>query len=295
MLPACSCCSFMARLTSSSPDEWCGADPQVKMQPVLAGRRLKGRDGQQPRTGPGRVSHRRPGLTHAASRPREILPARVASWRRVHHVTQHRCPESRQPLRTGTVNRHPESSHHQAIILRRRVRSDPAINSPPAARLRARDLPSAIAPDAGRTRRTRPVPPWPTRRRPAPHPAAGSARRSPATAHRSPNRARDRPLHRHIPDGRPDPAGHHGETPGRLDQPGLPGPCRSQHPRLPVRRVLIPDRHGKRATALAGRHRQRRDVRLGQQRLLIAYRQANHLPSIGTGTDNLACPADQPA
>jgi len=102
------------------------------------------------------------------------------------------------------------------------------------------------------------------------------------------NCASDRPLHRYVPDGRHDPFDHQGETPGCFDEPGLSGPCGSQHPCLPARCVLIPDRHGTRATALTGRHRQSRDVRLGQEGFAIAYRQADHMPSIDRGTDNLA-------
>src|SRR6266702_1196668 len=77
-----------------------------------------------------------------------------------------------------------------------------------------------------------------------------------------------------VPDCGHDPFDHQGEAPGCFNEPDLPGPGLSQHPRLPARCVLIPDRHGKRTTALTGRHRQSRDVRLGQEELAIAYRQA---------------------
>ena len=60
------------------------------------------------------------------------------------------------------------------------------IRSRAAGRNLARDPPSAIAPDAGRSPPARPVPPWRSRGRPGPRPAADSAPRSPATARRSP-------------------------------------------------------------------------------------------------------------
>ena len=65
-------------------------------------------------------------------------------------------------------------------------RGDLAVKSPAVVRLLAQDLPSAIAPDAGKSRPARPVPPWRTRYRPEPCPAADIAQRFPATAHRSP-------------------------------------------------------------------------------------------------------------
>ena len=67
-------------------------------------------------------------------------------------------------------------------------RGDLAIKSPAVARLLARDLRSAIAPGAGRSRPARLVPPRRTRCRPGPCPAADIMLRSPATAHRSPER-----------------------------------------------------------------------------------------------------------
>ncbi len=61
-------------------------------------------------------------------------------------------------VRCGTVNRHLQLSHHQTIILERRVCGDLAIKSPSVVRLLARDLPSAIGPGAGRSQPARPVP-----------------------------------------------------------------------------------------------------------------------------------------
>src|SRR5262249_25629553 len=73
-----------------------------------------------------------------------------------------------------------------------RSSGDLAIKARAAVRLLVRDLPSAIAPDAGRSRPARPVPPWRTRCRPGLAPEADTAQRSPATAHRSPE-PRERP------------------------------------------------------------------------------------------------------
>jgi hypothetical protein len=86
---------------------------------------------------------------------------------------------------TGRSNPQPHP-HHSEEVLRARLAAALAIRSPAVARHLARDLPSAIAPDAGRSRPARPVLPWRTRCRPGPCPAADSAQRSPATVHRSP-------------------------------------------------------------------------------------------------------------
>jgi enoyl-CoA hydratase/carnithine racemase len=86
--------------------------------------------------------------------------------------------------------------------------------------------------------------------------------------------ARDRPLDRHIPDRRRDPLDHERETPGRLNQAGLPRGRLGQHPRLAAGGVLIPHRHGQRAALRPGRDRQSRDVRLGQEQLPVADRQS---------------------
>jgi hypothetical protein len=102
-------------------------------------------------------------------------------------------PGSRAPMprkQPAAQDRHSQSppgvvslpGHHPRTARAR----GPGDQLTPVAGLLARDLPSAIAPGASRSRRARPVPSWPTRCRPGPYPGAGSARRFPATAHRSP-------------------------------------------------------------------------------------------------------------
>jgi energy-coupling factor transporter ATP-binding protein EcfA2 len=117
------------------------------------------RDGREYRHGVN-VSDQPPlPVTHPHRQPPARNPASSRSSleaRRPHGRVP--LPKSRQPPRIGTVNRHLESPHHQAIILERRVCSDLAIKSPPVEWLLARDLPSAIAPDAGRSRSARSVP-----------------------------------------------------------------------------------------------------------------------------------------
>ena len=61
--------------------------------------------------------------------------------------------------------------------------------------------------------------------------------------------------------------------PGCLDQAGLQRRGLGQHPRLSAGLVLVPHRHRQRTAARPGRHRQSRDVRLGQEQLTVAYRQ----------------------
>ena len=137
----------------------------------------------------------------------------------------------------------------------------------------ARDPPLAIAGDAGRSRPARPVPSWRTRGRPGPFPGADSARRSPATSRRSPERCGPR-----SPTDTYRTVGMVRST-IRVNRPAASmrrtfRESATLIPCLPAGCVLVPDRQGQRATVLARRHRQRRDMRFGQEQLAVAHRQA---------------------